>query len=130
MMNTAYIAISTINNRFLLLGYYGNSVALGVNAIRVETACKAIRCSISETVVHKSGKIATSYFSAEREIAVWVTQFCVIMPATHKRLTPLSDNTCSNVVFTKLSAKVLTTIGALGLRPKHPGEFPRRVCLD
>jgi hypothetical protein len=30
--------------------------------------------------VQQSGRIATLYFSADFEIAVWVTQFCVIMP--------------------------------------------------
>ena len=51
-----------------------------------------MRCSISFTVVQQSVRIDTLYFSAEREMAVWVTQFWVIMPQTSNSLTPSCDS--------------------------------------
>jgi hypothetical protein len=42
----------------------------GTSFTRVETACRAIWCRISLTVVQQSGRIVTLYFSAAFEIAV------------------------------------------------------------
>lgn len=36
-------------------------------------------CNISLTVVQQSTRIDALYFSADLEIAVWATQFCVII---------------------------------------------------
>ncbi len=61
-----------------------NAAIEGTSFTRVERACRAIWWRISLTVVQQSGRIVTWYFSAAFEIAVWVTQFCVIIPQTSK----------------------------------------------
>jgi pyrimidine deaminase RibD-like protein len=80
---------------------------------RVNTASMAIRCRISLTVVQQSGKIVMPYFSAALEIAVWVTQFWVIIPHTSNSVTPSLASVSSRFVFSKPSANSFTTIGAL-----------------
>ncbi len=47
-----------------------NAAIEGTSFTLVETACRAIWCRISLTVVQQSGRIVTWYFSAAFEIAV------------------------------------------------------------
>jgi len=68
-----------------------------------------MRCRISLTVVEQSGRIVTLYFSADFEIAVCVTQFCVIMRDEEFARAEVGERALQ-VVAKKLSAWDLTTI--------------------
>lgn len=59
---------------------------------------------ISSTVVQQSTRTNTLYFSAAFEIAVCVTQFCVIIPQTSNSVTPslLSRSLLSSYHFDPL----------------------------
>lgn len=85
--------------------------------------------SISVTVVQQSTKIETLYFSADLEMAVWVTQVCVIMPQINSSVTLSPDRVDSRVVLTKLSANSLMTMGALGAAAAGAGGLPHQEYL-
>lgn len=59
---------------------------------RVDRAFRAIRWIISLTLVQQSGRIFTECFLAAFEIAVWVRQFCVVIPQISSSSTPSLDS--------------------------------------
>ncbi len=59
-----------------------NASAVAATLTLGARACRAMRWIISLTVVQQSASTVTRNFSAALEMAVWVTQFWVIMPQT------------------------------------------------